>query len=152
MKSFAQAVSAAGEVHSPPKVIIGDTVRFKVTQLVYEVELEACKRHLIGCVTMQKNDPPLTTKSLKSKLDSLWTHLHNWSVTPLGRGCFEFQFGLVEDMRKVWAQGVVNMKPGFLRFYCWSKDFNVMNQTQTHAQIWVRLIHLPQEYWHQQTF
>jgi len=54
-------------------------------------------------------------------------------------------------MRKIWAIGVVNLKPGFIRFYCWTKDFTPKAQTQTHAQIWVRLMQLPQEYWGKQT-
>jgi hypothetical protein len=54
-------------------------------------------------------------------------------------------------MRKIWALGVVNLKPGILRFYCWSRDFKSHNQAQTHAQVWVRLMQLPQEYWRKQT-
>lgn len=59
-KSFAQAVSAPCEVQLqrlPPKVIIGDTVRIKLTQREYEAELEDCKRHLHGRVTLQKGGP-----------------------------------------------------------------------------------------------
>jgi len=41
--------------------------------------------------------------------------------------------------------------PGVLRFYGWSKDFKPQQQAQTHAQLWVRLMHLPQEYWRQKT-
>ena len=82
---------------------------------------------------------------------SLWPDVCSWSITPVGRGCYEFQFNFIDDMRKVWAQRVVNMKPGLLRLFCWSKDFNPLNQAQTHAQIWVRLMHLPQEYLHPQT-
>jgi len=54
-------------------------------------------------------------------------------------------------MRKILAQGVINLKPGILRFFCWSQDFNPHSQIQTHAQVWVRLMHLPQEYWRKQT-
>ena len=44
-KSFAQAVSAAGEdslPSLPPKVIAGDTVRIRITQREYEAELSEC--------------------------------------------------------------------------------------------------------------
>ena len=54
-------------------------------------------------------------------------------------------------MRKILAQGVINLKPGILRFFCWSLDFNPQSQIQTHAQIWIRLMHLRQEYWRKQT-
>lgn len=72
-------------------------------------------------------------------------------MTPLGRGCFEFKFNSSADMRKVTAQGTINLKPGILRFFCWSQDFNTQSQMQTHAQIWIRLMHLPQEYWRERT-
>lgn len=45
--------------------------------------------------------------------------------------------------------GVVNIKPGLMRFFCWSNYFST--EAQTHAQIWVRFLHLPQEYWRTQT-
>jgi len=54
-------------------------------------------------------------------------------------------------MRKIWAPGVVNLKLGFLRFSCWTRDFKPQAQVQTHAQIWIRLMHLPQEYWRKTT-
>jgi len=47
--------------------------------------------------------------------------------------------------------GAVNLNPGLMRFYCWSCDFTPQVLTQTHAQIWVRLLHLPQEYWRKKT-
>lgn len=39
------------------------------------------------------------------------------------------------------------MKPGVLRLFEWAKDFNIHTQRQTHAQVWIRLWELPQEYW-----
>lgn len=54
-------------------------------------------------------------------------------------------------MRKIWALGVVNLNPGLLRFMKWTNDFNPMNQTQTHTQLWIRLLDLPQEYWRDKT-
>jgi len=54
-------------------------------------------------------------------------------------------------MRTIWALGAVNLRPGFLRFSCWTKDFIPKAQAQTHAQVWIRLMQLPQEYWGKQT-
>jgi hypothetical protein len=118
---------------------------------VYEKEWDACQRLLHGRVTMQKSDAPLTSKALKSKQMTLWPNINNWSVAPLGKGCFEFQFHSIEEMRKILSQGVVYLKPGIFRLFCWSKDFNPFHQVQTHAQVWVRLMHLPWEYWQYQT-
>jgi len=47
------------------KIIMGDTVWVKITQAKYEFEFDKCKSHLHGRVTSQKNDPPMTAKSLK---------------------------------------------------------------------------------------
>jgi len=155
-KSFAQALSGSVSGDSfltqlPPKVIVGDSVRVKISQASYESGLAACQCNLHGRLTLHKGDSPLTTQALKVKLSILWPNLNNWNLIPLGKGFFEFNFGTIEDMRQVWALGVVNLKPGFMRFSCWTKDFIPKAQAQTHAQVWVRLMHLPQEYWGKQT-
>lgn len=65
----------------------------------------------------------------------------------LGRGYFEFSFSSAEDLRSVWSIGQWNLKPGLLRLFSWSQDFNPKHQNQTNAQCWVRIYGLPQEYW-----
>jgi len=45
-KSFAQALSGSCDIHLtqlPPKVIMGDTVRIKVTQKEYEYGIADCR-------------------------------------------------------------------------------------------------------------
>lgn len=126
-KTFAQAVIAPFDPTPccpPLKVRIGNQVRIRITQLVYEAELDDCKSHLHGRVVLQKGETPLTAMTLKQKLDGLWPHLQSWSVTPLGKGYFEFNFQSMEEMKKVWASGVINLKPGMLKFFCSSKDFD----------------------------
>jgi len=153
-KTFAQAVAASYDIQLnqlPPDVFIGDMVSIKISQKEYEAGLKECKSNLHGRLTLQKGDPPLTTKTLKHKLDGLWQNLKNWSVIPLGKGYFEFKFNSIEDTRKIWAMRLINLKPRVLRFFCWSKDFNPQSQVQVHAQLWVRLMHLPQEYWRKTT-
>ena len=54
-------------------------------------------------------------------------------------------------MCTVWAAGTVNLKRGVLRFFEWSKDFNMHTHRNTHSQVWIRLLELPQEYWMEQT-
>lgn len=153
-KSFAQALSTSSDVQLtqfPSKVVMGDSVRIKISQAEYEFGIADCSRNLHGRLTLSKGDSPLTTQALKSKLIGMWPNLKNWHVLPLGKGYFEFNFNSVEDMRKVWAMGVLNLNPGILRFYCWTRDFTPQAQVQSHAQIWVRLMHLPQEYWRRKT-
>ncbi|PNX79318.1 putative NBS resistance protein, partial [Trifolium pratense] len=50
-----------------------------------------------------------------------------------------------------WSMGSLNLKPGFSRLSKWTNDFNPYTQRQTHAQIWIRLMNFPQEYWHRRT-
>jgi len=55
----------------------------------------------------------------------------------LGRGYYEFFFATEMDMCTVWAAGTVYLKPGVLRFFEWSKDFNMHTQRNTHARVWI---------------
>ncbi|AES91219.1 DUF4283 domain protein [Medicago truncatula] len=153
-KSFSQALSTSCDLHLnqlPPRVVMGNSVRVKISQAQYESGIVDCKRNLHGRITLHKGDKPLTTLALKQKLSNLWPNLQNWNLTPLGKGFFEFNFSSIDDMRTIWALGVINLKPGFLRFYCWTRDFKPQALVQTHAQIWVCLMHLPQEYWRRKT-
>jgi len=125
-KSFAQVLLDSCDIplnQLPPKVIMRDTVRVKITQAELDSSISDCRMNLHGRITLAKGDPLLTSLAMKNKLCRLWPTLKEWSVLPLGRGIFEFQLGSVEDMRKIWALGVVNLKPGILCFYCWSRAF-----------------------------
>lgn len=69
----------------------------------------------------------------------------------LGSGYYEFSFASDNDLRTIWAMGTVNLKPGLLRLFEWTQDFNLHTQRNTHAQVWIRLMALPQEYWMERT-
>lgn len=116
-KTFSQVVVNFDDsqvTQLPPRTMIGDKVKIKITQEEYEAEFRDCSTHLHGRVVVQQSDTPLTTQILKLKLTNFWSGISigEWSVTPLERGCFEFKFNIVDDMRKVLAQGVINLKPG----------------------------------------
>lgn len=68
-------------------------------------------------------------------------------MTPLRRGFYEFNFSSPEDLRSVWAVGSWNLSSSFLRLFQWTHDFNPNTQKLTHAQCWIRIYNLPQEYW-----
>jgi len=127
-------------------VVMGASARIKISQAAYESGLAACRFNLHGRLTLHKGDSPLTTQALKLKLNNFWPQLSNWNLIPLGKGFFELNFSSIEDMKQVWASGVVNLKLGFMRFYGWTKDFIPKVQAQTHAHVLVRFMHLPQEY------
>jgi len=48
-------------------------------------------------------------------------------------------------MQNVWAMGTLNLKSGVLRLFEWTVDFDMHNHRNTHAQVWIRLMALPQE-------
>lgn len=105
-KSFAQALSGevSGEsflAHSPPKVVMDDSVCIRISRAAYELGLLACKTHLHSRLTLHKGDAPLTTLALKAKLHNLWPQLQNWSLIPLGKGFFELNFSSIEEMRRI---------------------------------------------------
>jgi len=78
--SFAQVVSRACDIQVnqlPPRVIKGDTISVKISQLEYEAGLEDCKHNLHGRLMLRKGDSPVTTKILKEKLNAVWKDIKN---------------------------------------------------------------------------
>jgi len=47
--------------------------------------------------------------------------------------------------------GTIHTKSGVFRLFEWTRDFNMDKQKNTHAQVWIRLMELPQEYWMERT-
>ena len=100
---------------------------------------------------MSKGDKPVTARNLHEKLLALWKPLGNLKISPLGKGFYHFQFSSMDDMKKIWSAGSWNLKPGILRLSKWSPDFSFHNPMQSHVQVWIRLLDLPQEYWRPKT-
>jgi len=69
----------------------------------------------------------------------------------LGKGFYEFTFVSKTDLCIVSAAGTVNLKPGVLPLFQWTKDFYLHTQRNTHPQVWIQLMALPQEYWMDRT-
>jgi len=153
--SFAQALTAAPKTSSndnlPKPLTRGESVSITITQQIYEKGLEICKINLRGRLVLSKGYKPYTTKDIHLKLQKQWKMTGEWSMRPLGRGFFEFTFASDNDVRMVWATRTVNLKPGLLRLFEWTKDFNMHKKRNTHAQVWIRLMELPQEYWMDRT-
>lgn len=93
--------------------------------------------------------PPRTVKggSVSVKMSSLWPNLKNSNIVPLCKGFFALLFNTVKEMQKLWSLRLLNLKPGILRFSCWTKDFHPSKQKLLHAQVWIQIMNLPQEYW-----
>lgn len=154
--SFAQVLKAPHSVSSnenlPHPSIRGEKVSIIISQEVYEKGIEFCKRHLRGRLVLNKGDKTYLTRDIQLKLQKQWktTTTQTWTMLLLGSGYYEFSFDS-EAERSVWVMGTVNLKPGVLRLFEWTKDFNIHTQRNTHAQVWVRLLELPHEYWMERT-
>jgi len=154
--SFAQVLSSSTSSPSaneplPLPNIRGDLVSIRISQTVYEKGIDYCKRNLRGRLVLNKGDKPCSSSEIQQKLQKQWKTSAPWSLLSLGRGYFEFFFTSESDMRSVWAMGTVNLKPGLLCLFEWTRDFNMHKQKNTHAQVWIRLMELPQEYWMERT-
>lgn len=125
----------------------GDSISIKISEDEYQKGLDSCKNNLHGRFLLPKGSAPIKFQDLKSKLAKLWKPLGSWHMIPLGRGYYEFIFSSAEDLRCAWAVGSWNMNPGILRLYQWSPDFNPNKLKQSHAQVWLRIVYLPMEYW-----
>nr|ABE93038.1 N-6 Adenine-specific DNA methylase [Medicago truncatula] len=149
--TFAQILTATtssqeSEEPLPQPSIKGKQLSIKISQPIYEKGVDYCKRNLRGRLILNKGDKPYTSSEIHQRLQKLWNTAAPWSLLSLGRGYYEFYFASESDMRYVWANGTTILKPGVLRLFEWRKDFNMHRQKNTHAQVWIRWIELPQEY------
>jgi hypothetical protein len=149
-KSFAQALNNACHVpiqNFPKPCLKGDRLSIKIPEESYQAGLERCKNNLHGRLIMAKGDKPLRLNELREKLIQAWAPVEQWQITPLGKGFYEFYFQSREDLNRIWSIGTWNLKPGLLRLSAWTSDFKPEELKITHAQVWVRMYGLPQEYW-----
>jgi len=101
--SFAQALTASSTTIScndnfPQPLISGEFVSIHISQDIYEKGMALCKRNLRGRLVLNKSNKPYTTKDIHSKLQNQWKTTGAWSMTPLGRGFYEFFFASKDDM------------------------------------------------------
>ena len=122
-------------------------ISIKICQEEYRKGVEDCRKVLRVRLTLNKGDKPFSARDLSTKIGKIWKTTAGWKMVPLGKGFYDFHFDSVDDLKKIWAAGTVNLKPSLLRFSQWTKDFKLLVQKQTHVSIWIRLVELPQEYW-----
>jgi len=149
-QTFAQVLSNVCDIpHSqlPKPILKGDKFSIAIPDEEYDLGLDSCKNILHARIIWPKGSTPLTVVALKEKLKPLWKDLRPWGVTSIGKGFYEFVFSAVEDARRVRSVGSWLLNPGLLKLFPWSKDFNPSLQSNTSAQIWLRIHGLSQEYW-----
>lgn len=113
----------------------------------YELGMETCKFNLHARVIWPKGSSPLTTFALREKLKAIWKYFGRWGISFIGKGYYELCFSSIEDARRARSTGSLNLNPGLMKFFVWSKDFNPSTQVHSSAQVWLRIYGLPQEYW-----
>jgi len=107
----------------PSPCIKGDALSIKIFQDEYRKRLEDCRKVLRARLNFNKGDKPYSTCDLSNKIGKIWKTTTSWKMVPLGKGYYDFHFDSAEDLKKIWAVGTVNLKPGLLRFSQWTKDF-----------------------------
>ncbi|KAL6206463.1 hypothetical protein ACLB2K_023711 [Fragaria x ananassa] len=155
-KTFASVLSASTEssvpiTQLPIPVVRGDKTYVKINEALYQEQLKNFKTNLIGRLLLRKGSTPLKTSALKQLLNDLWKPVAPWRLVPLGKGYFDIHFTIVDDLRRVWGRGTCSLANGLFRLAQWKPDFVPGEDLPyTHAQLWVRLYGLSQDYWHPQ--
>ncbi|XP_068476973.1 uncharacterized protein [Phaseolus vulgaris] len=148
--TFAQALGNTCDIplsQLPTPYIKGGMVVVRVDEAYYLTGLEDCKTHLHNQVILSKGDKPLTQLDLTKKLQLVWKALRPLKAIPLGKGFYEFEFASLEYMRWALGMGSLQLSPSFMRLFAWIKDFVPATMKSTKTRDWVRIYHLPLEYW-----
>lgn len=148
--TFAQALTNVCDTPSsqlPKPTIKGDKFSISIPDEEYDLGLDGCKNNLHARIIWPKGSSPLTVVALKEKLKPIWKNLAPWGVTSIGKGFYEFVFSSIEDARRVRSVGSWILNPGLLKLFPWTSDFSPNLQTNTSAQVWLKIHGLSQEYW-----
>lgn len=135
----------------PTPFVDNGLVSIQISEDAYLRGLDRCRSNLVGRLTGPSNCVAPKAHELAHRLRSLWPSLSHWSIAPLGKGFFMFQFQTLEDMQRVWSLGSVNLNPGVLRLIHWSPTFSPKTYKNTFAHVWVRFWDLGYAYWEHQT-
>jgi len=114
-KSFATALAGATVTDDrplPSPCIKGEALSIKICQEEYRKGVEDCKKALRARLTINKGEKSYSVRDLSNKIGKLSKTTVGWKMVPLGKGYYDFHFDLADDLRKIWAVGTVNLKPG----------------------------------------
>jgi len=130
----------------PTPCIKGDALSIKIYQEEFRKGVKDCRKVLRARLILNKGDKPYFARDLNSKIRNISKTSAGWKMVPIGKGFYDFHFESRADLKKIWADGTVHIKPGLLRFSQWTKDFKLLKQKQTHVSLWIHLVEFPQEY------
>lgn len=123
----------------------GGNITVTIDEAEYAKGLHDNKFNIIGRL-IQQGGEKLTTLGLRQKLEEVWG-FSSFRVIPTGRGFFQVFFKSMAEQSLIMSIGTVPLKLGIFRVSRWVPDFNPESQLQTNAQVWVRIVGLPIEYW-----
>ncbi|KAL8463008.1 hypothetical protein ACS0TY_033860 [Phlomoides rotata] len=126
----------------------GDFFTVNINDNIYQQSLDEFRDYLIGRIMMSQGDKPYSNFELGKKLHELWGIIGAMDIIPLSRGYYTIHFSSPEDRNRVFRRRHWVLQPGAIRLQNWVQDFNPNKICTSLAQVWVRLLDLPMEYWH----
>ncbi|CAN6716814.1 unnamed protein product [Malus baccata var. baccata] len=97
----------------PIPVIRGNQIFVKISEDLYQQQLQSFRTNLIGRLLFSK-----------SSLEALWRPVAPWLLIPLGKGYFDIHFNTENDKRGIWGGGTCTLPNGIFRLSEWQQDFN----------------------------
>lgn len=133
-KSYAAAVKSADLEFPPLQVDVeqlsipslkGNEIVITLSEEIYQKSIQECRSNLLGRIFYPKN----------------------LSSISIGKGYFDMHFATVDEMHRFQSRSSWNLKCRVFRVMPWQPDFNPKAPKTTHAQVWVKIAHISQEYW-----
>ncbi|XP_057803684.1 uncharacterized protein LOC131019014 [Salvia miltiorrhiza] len=103
---------------------------------------------LHGRLLLHKGDSPRFAHDLHKELGILWKTNDPWHIVPLGKGYFTMRFSSALDFAVANGKPSWRLLSGMLRLQAWVPLFDPYKATAILAQVWIRIFHLPYEFWH----
>ncbi|KAL8524041.1 hypothetical protein ACS0TY_013848 [Phlomoides rotata] len=125
----------------------GDFFAIDIDEGIYQQGVAELKDCLIGRIMMSQGDKPYSTLELRHKLHEAWNIKGYLELIPHARGYYTIRFSLLEDRDRIFRRRRWTLQPGAIRLLNWVQDFNPNRVCTSLAQIWVRIMDLPMEYW-----
>lgn len=82
----------------PAPLVCRDKTYVKISEDVYQNQLQSFKTNLIGRLLLKKGSTPVKTEALRSSLAALWRPVALWHLVPLGKVFFDIHFSTKDDM------------------------------------------------------
>lgn len=150
-RSFARVLDMSLEINQMlcKPINKGAFYSMVIDEELYKKGVDEHRNSIIGRVILVKKEKPLSTEALKQKLSAIWKVSDiSWRVIPLGKGYYNISFINIADRNRVFNKTSWSLSPGTIRLSRWVRGFNPYKVSASIAQVWIRILELPLEYWH----